>query len=833
MADLSLLPMKFNPAFLDEETLVRSFVVRKPEFETVVEMVRENTGAVNQHVLIIGPRGIGKTTLVHRVAAEVRRDPALAACWYPVVYGEESYGVMNAGEFWLEALFQIAEQTADPRWQAAHDDLSGERNPERLEQRTLAQLMDFADDRGRRLLLVVENLNMLVGDQMSDDEAWRVRHTLLNEPRLMLLGTATRRFEGIDNEGKALYDLFRIVDLQPLDSLDDIGAVWALATNETPRRAYLRPVEILTGGNPRLIRILSEFAARTSFRELMENLVHLVDDHTEYFKHHLDALPPQERKVFVALADRWDPGTARDIADMTRLGVNQVSALLARLESRGAVTVRKQRGRTKVYQVAERLYNIYHLMRRRGQASARVRAAVRFMVQMYEGEAIVPIVGRLIDEACDLTPEQRREHYIAYAEVLDLAEPKLRSRIVAETHARFEALPDVPSDLRERLEAERPDPYAEATLEELMQVDTEAISSERELRCLLNAFIARVPLNSAVPALQEVLRVIEHLNRLAPDDAWAWGIRGITLDNLSRHEEALEAFDRALALDPNGAWSWRHRGVLLSDLDRHEEALEAFDRALALDPGSALTWSVRGITLDNLGRPEEALEAFDRVLALDRKDALAWSIRGATLRSLGRSEEALESLDRALALDPSSAPTWIIRGATLRSLGRREEALEALDRVVAIEPNNALGWCVRGALLYQIKHHAEALDSFDRAFTLDPSDPLIRLSRGEALSAVGRSQEALDDLSVALQSLTGPESLSALTDFIVSLAAHDRTASVLQLLLHSPVADAVEPLIVALRMDLGEEVEVAQEIEEVARDLLKRIEAARGKSKGE
>ena len=44
----------------------------------------------------------------------------------------------------------------------------------------------------------------------------------------------------------------------------------------------------------------------------MENLLDLVDEHTEYFKSHLEALPPQERRVYLALARLWKPSTTRE-----------------------------------------------------------------------------------------------------------------------------------------------------------------------------------------------------------------------------------------------------------------------------------------------------------------------------------------------------------------------------------------------------------------------------------------------------------------------------------------------------------------------------------------
>jgi len=63
--------------------------------------------------------------------------------------------------------------------------------------------------------------------------------------------------------------------------------------------------------------------------------------------------------------------------------------LLARLVARGAVELYEERPRRKLYQAAERLYNIYYLMRRRGQPADRVRAAVE--------EAIGPVPVR-VDE---------------------------------------------------------------------------------------------------------------------------------------------------------------------------------------------------------------------------------------------------------------------------------------------------------------------------------------------------------------------------------------------------------------------------------------------------
>ncbi|MDR2031509.1 MAG: ATP-binding protein [Azoarcus sp.] len=372
---------KYNPAQLSDEELRSSFVVRQTDLAKILDIVRDNTDREsNQHVMVTGQRGSGKTTLALRVVLEIRQNPELSRKWYPLCYPEESYEVLSPGEFWLEALFHLAKQTNDDRWAQTYDDLRQEHDEDRLRERALGQLLDFAEGQDKKLLLIVENMNMLFDDQLDDDAAWKLRHALMHESRLMLLGTATQRFDGIDNYGKAFYEMFRLHELDALDS-EGCNTVWKRIAGEKLAGEQIRPIQILTGGNLRLLTIIAKFGRKYSFQRLLDELVNLVDEHTEYFKSHLDNLAPAERKVYLALAGLWTPSLTHDIASAARLEVNKTSALLKRLCGRGAVTAIPE-GRNFRYMLAERMYNIYYLMRRSG-TSGRIKAVINFMVGLY------------------------------------------------------------------------------------------------------------------------------------------------------------------------------------------------------------------------------------------------------------------------------------------------------------------------------------------------------------------------------------------------------------------------------------------------------------------
>ena len=395
---------KFNPGtFQSDEELVDQFVVRNRELGIVLDVLRGNLESPScQHVLLVAPRGRGKTMLLARVAAELRIDDKLSEHLLPVRFMEESQEIFNVSDFWLESLFYLAREQAvrDPdltqELQAVHGALTTEPHGRELEERARAAVLETADRLDMQLVLMVENLQALCRD-VDDDFGWKLRKVLQSEPRIILLATATSRFKELDDTQHAFFELFRMVRLDPLDT-GECRCLWQLVSGDAVSERGIKPLQILTGGSPRLLIIIGEFARHRSLRQLMEELVKLVDDHTEYFRGHLEVFAKAERRVYLATIDLWQPSTTGEIAARARMDVRAVSALLGRLVERGAVILEGS-GRKRMYAAAERLYSIYYKLRRERDEAAVVRNLIHFMATFYSETELAEFAGRLRSEA--------------------------------------------------------------------------------------------------------------------------------------------------------------------------------------------------------------------------------------------------------------------------------------------------------------------------------------------------------------------------------------------------------------------------------------------------
>ena len=741
---------KFNPGtFQSDEEVIEQFVVRKHELQIVMDTLRRNINAQScQHLLIVAPRGRGKTMLLARSAAEIRTKEDLADRLVPIRFMEESLEIFTIGDFWIEALFQLAGEIRGNHANIAdelsktHADLTSQWQSRDVAERARATVLDTADRLDKHLVVMVENLQSLLSD-VDEDFGWSLRQALQTEPTITLLATATSRFRGLDDADQPFYELFRIVHLDPLDTTA-CGLLMHALTGE--ERHDIEPLRILTGGDPRLIVLIADFSLHRSFGELMQELVRLIDDHTEYFRSHLASLPKTERRVYVALIDLWQPSTAGEIAARARMDIRKVSTSLGRLVNRGAIST-SGRGNKRRYAATQRLYSIYYKLRREHNESAIVRSLVRFIVVFYRGNEAKKILDKALTDqaaspsfALELKRAMEAEKSISETETADTPQAEDVARIQAgelddELQRRFGESDD--PELRLQVARALFDKGAtlgsldrnEAAIETYDELQRRfGESDDPELRvgvakALVNKGVALGSLDrneAAVETCDQLLRRFGESDdpELRPPVARALFNKGVTLGSLDRNEAAIETYDELLRRfgesdDPElrvqVANALLNKGATLGSLDRNEAAIETCDelrRRFGESDDPELRVRVakallnKGVTLGSLDRNEAAVETFDELLRwfgesddpeLRVRVAKALFNKGVTLGSLDRNEAAIETYDELLRRfgesdDPELrlqvANALLNKGATLGSLDRSEAAIETCDELL-------------------------------------------------------------------------------------------------------------------------------------------------------
>ena len=365
----------YNPAQLTPDELKASFVARGETLAEMLRLLREQTpGRPCQHMMLIGPRGMGKTTLGLRFLHAVEETPELAATWQPVPFHEESYGIGNLADFWLAALRHLSRTTDNPEWADKADALArDERDQERLAAYALAALVDHSQTSGRRLILFVENFDGILHQLRNEREAHALRANLIERPEMLLLGSANAVFDAIRSHAQPFYEFFRLVTLEGIGPEETARLLEALAGREgrpvVPQaldleRGRLETLRRLTGGNPRLLVLACRMLIESPLGPAFEDLEQLIDEQTPYFKARIEELPIQARKVFACLANGWRPMLAKEVAGAANLTSSHASAQLKQLVERGyAQEIRLPGAKRTRYQVGDRFYNIYYVLR--------------------------------------------------------------------------------------------------------------------------------------------------------------------------------------------------------------------------------------------------------------------------------------------------------------------------------------------------------------------------------------------------------------------------------------------------------------------------------------
>ncbi|MCI5146149.1 MAG: hypothetical protein D3923_11625 [Candidatus Electrothrix sp. AR3] len=418
----------YNPGLWSREELKRYFVARTELLERIIaDLRRERAESPCQHRLILGLRGMGKSTLLRRIGIAVEEDEELGQQWLPLSFPEEQYNISTPADLWLnclDALCDILEERGDQDKATGLDEVI-EQLPRNDTEAALSLLLAEADKRSCRFLLFIDNIDLVF--ERLKKEHWSLREILQSEPRLMIIGASAQAIEASYQYDAAFYDFFKIDELKGLTEGEMRATLTRLAEmGNTPHvislleddPARIKTLHTLTGGNPRTIVLLYNVLARGLDGDVRSDLEGLLDMVTPLYKARFEELPSQAQQLVDGLAIHWDPMTARQLAEKLGWNVNTISAQLNRLQQQAIVEkVAPASGKRAAFQIGERFFNIWYLMRASRRVRRRLIWLVHFLRMFFNADELQGHARKLLREpGQDL---RRAEYKLALARTID------------------------------------------------------------------------------------------------------------------------------------------------------------------------------------------------------------------------------------------------------------------------------------------------------------------------------------------------------------------------------------------------------------------------------
>lgn len=438
---------KYTPDEMPQEEFLERFVVRNEIFEEIFDDIKTSDYKVaNQHYIIIGQRGQGKTTLLRKLQIEVANDKKLSKFLLPVKFAEEQYQIRSLSRLW-EEVADYLQSIYEDEFPTILDDMEEHFEDDDYELKAFSYLESAIKKKKKKLLLLIDNIDELIG-KLSEKEQRRLREILLSSSSFRIVGGSTKMLEQHYDYGKPFYEFFKIIKLKGFTKEESIAFLRSIGKGEQKEKmeaiiknnpARIETLRQLTGGVPRTLVMLFDIFLDEG-GNAFDDLLKVLDEATPLYKHRIDELPPQLQELVHTIAINWDGMYTAEIAKKTRLSTKIISAQLGKLEKYDIIES-EVAGKNKIYKIKERFFNIWYLMRfGRKKDRQRVEWLVKFLVSWCTQEELNERAENLINK---IQEEDVSGSYVFHmTEALSYAglEVKIEDRLKKETKKFLENL---------------------------------------------------------------------------------------------------------------------------------------------------------------------------------------------------------------------------------------------------------------------------------------------------------------------------------------------------------------------------------------------------------
>lgn len=356
---------KFNPSLISKEDLERIVVGIDMIIDRLKKKIEMGVNGSVTHTIIIGQRGMGKTTILLLLYYKVKEKFKEVI---PITFPGGEYSILSLADLFLELLNELYKETKDNKVDEIIKRIK-EEDENSIVDYSLEFLRNFSKKNGKIFLLLIDNIHIIFR-QMDEEDLGRLREILMKDNMFIITGSAPFVFDEIVNYDKAFYNFFEIENLKELTleeckemikKVAKINGHKEISENIDNYIPKISAILHLSGGNPRILLMFYEIMSKFGVSEVEEQLKKLLDELTPYYQSRLESLSPQEKRIFDAMA-LTDCATPTEISKNARIG--NVGPPIKKLLDKGYVKISKQKRRKIVlYEISEPLFGIWREMR--------------------------------------------------------------------------------------------------------------------------------------------------------------------------------------------------------------------------------------------------------------------------------------------------------------------------------------------------------------------------------------------------------------------------------------------------------------------------------------
>jgi len=395
MLQTNMARYKYNPNEMSEDEFLKRFVVRKAVFDEVFEALQSADYSVpNQHHILIGQRGQGKTTILRKLSIEIQKDKKLSKFLIPVQFSEEQYSMRGLCSLW-ERVAEYLEDHYGEMFEDALENVESHEDDDNYEMKCFSYLEKQLKQHKKKLVLFIDNINILL-ESLQEQEQHHLREILLTSSSFIIVGGSTKMFEQQYEYSKPFYEFFNSITLDGLTFDESIALLRILGDKEQTNKiehiiknnpARIETLRRVTGGVPRTMVMLFEIFIEdngNTFNDLMK----VLDDVTPLYQERMNHIPKVLQNITHAIAINWDGMLTKEIAQKTKLESKVVSAQLKQLE-KYQIVESVSIGKNKIYTIKERFFNIWYLMRfGKKKDRQRVEWLIQFLLAWYSRDEL-------------------------------------------------------------------------------------------------------------------------------------------------------------------------------------------------------------------------------------------------------------------------------------------------------------------------------------------------------------------------------------------------------------------------------------------------------------